>query len=187
MSAAAIAIVWSALLNPYFGLPNQLHGFFGLGIFNHGYLLSSPATAIGVLTFVGMWQWTPFHTLIYQGGARAIPEVLYQAAAIDGAGRIRTFFSITLPQLRNTMITSMVLMVAGGLTTFDTILILTQGQPGTSTTNTSYYMYEKAFQSFQFGNASVIAVVLAVVTVLISLIAVRLSGWDKMRSTQEGM
>ena len=104
-----------------------------------------------MLTFVGMWQWTPFHTLIYQGGARAIPEVLYQAAAIDGAGRVRMFFHITLPQLRNTMITSIVLMVVGGLTTFDTILILTQGHPGISTTSTSYYMYMKGFAEFQFG------------------------------------
>ena len=100
---------------------------------------------------------------------------------------MRQFFHITLPQLRNTMITSVVLMLVGGLTTFDSILILTQGQPDTSTTATSYYMYEKAFQSFQFGNASVIAVVLAAVTMVVSLIAVRVSGWDKMRSTQEGM
>lgn len=187
MSAVAISVVWVSLLNPYFGLPHELHWLFGGALFNDGFLFSSPATAIGVLTFVGMWQWTPFHTLIYQGGARAIPEVLYQAAAIDGAGRIRQFFSITLPQLRNTMITSVVLMLVGGLTTFDQILILTQGQPGTSTTSTSYYMYEKAFQSFQFGNASVIAVVLAVVATIISLIVVRASGWDKMRSTQEGV
>jgi xylobiose transport system permease protein len=187
MSAAAISIVWVSLLNPYFGLPREMHWLFGGGLFNDGYLFSSPATAFGVLTFVGMWQWTPFHTLIYQGGARAIPEVLYQAAAIDGAGRIRQFFHITLPQLRNTMITSIVLMIVGGLTTFDTILILTQGQPGTSTTATSYYMYEQAFKSFQFGNASVIAVVLAVVTTIIALIIVRVSGWDKMRSTQEGV
>jgi len=186
MSTLAISVVWGSLLDPTFGLPGEL-SFLRAGIFNHGYLFSTQPTAIGVLTFVGMWQWTPFHTLIYQGGARNIPEVLYQAAAIDGAGRVRMFFHITLPQLRNTMITSMVLMVAGGLTTFDTILILTQGGPDTSTTSTSYYMYEKAFQSFQFGNASVIAVVLAVVTVVISLIAVRISGWDKMRSTQEGV
>ena len=161
------------------------HGLFGIGLFNDGYLFSSPATAIGVLTFVGMWQWSPFHTLIYQGGARAIPEVLYQAASIDGAGRIRQFFYITLPQLRNTMITSMVLMLVGGLTTFDSILILTAGGPGTGTTSTSYYMYVEAFKSFQFGDASVIAVLLIVVTTIVSLIAVRASGWDKMRSTQE--
>ena len=187
MSALAIAIVWSSLLNPYFGLPREMNWLFGSALFNHGYLFSSPASAIGVLTFVGMWQWTPFHTLIYQGGARAIPEVLYQAASIDGAGRVRQFFYITLPQLRNTMITSMVLMLAGGLTTFDTILVLTQGGPGTATTSTSYDMYVEGFKSFNFGNASVIAVLLIVVTTIVSLIAVRASGWDKMRSTQEGL
>jgi xylobiose transport system permease protein len=187
VSSAAIAVVWQALLNPYFGLPHELSWPFGGSFFNHGYLFSGSPTAIGVLTFVGMWQWTPFHTLIYQGGARAIPQVLYQAAAIDGAGPVRQFFSITLPQLRNTMITSIVLMIVGGLTTFDTILIMTQGGPGTATTATSYYMYQKAFQSFQFGSASVIAVVLVVFTTIISLITVRASGWDKMRSTQEGI
>jgi xylobiose transport system permease protein len=187
MSATAISIVWASLLNPYFGLPHELHWIFSSAIFNHGYLFSSQASAIGVLTFVGMWQWTPFHTLIYQGGARAIPDVLYQAAAIDGAGTVRQFFSITLPQLRNTMITSVVLMVVGGLTTFDTILILSQGGPGTATTSTSYYMYVKGFKSFQLGDASVIAVLLVVVTTIVSLILVRATGWDKMRSTQEGV
>lgn len=187
MSATAVSIVWATLINPYFGLPHSIHWLFGGALFNHGFLLSSPATAIGLLTFVGMWQWTPFHTLIYQGGARAIPDVLYQAAAIDGAGRVRQFFSITLPQLRNTMITSVVLMIVGGLTTFDTILIITQGGPDTDTTSASYYMYIKAFESFQFGDASVIAVLLAVVSTIVALIIVRASGWDKMRSTQEGL
>lgn len=187
MSATAISIVWLSLLNPYFGLPKELHWLFGNTLFEHGYLFSYPRTAIGVLTFVGMWQWTPFHTLIYQGGARAIPGVLYQAAAIDGAGRVRQFFSITLPQLRNTIITSVVLMLVGSFTSFDTILILTSGHPGISTTSTSYYMYVKGFEQFQFGGASVIGVLLVVVTTIISLVIVRVSGWDKMRSTQEGV
>ena len=151
-------------------------------------LFSSPATAIGVLTFVGMWQWTPFHTLIYQGGARAIPEVLYQAAAIDGAGRVRQFFYITLPQLRNTMITSIVLMLVGGLTTFDTILILTQGRPGTSTTSTSYYMYDEGVPELPVRcRRASSPCCSSSSTTLISLILVRASGWDKMRSTQEGV
>jgi len=187
MSAAAIAVVWDSLLAPFSGLPNEFPSIFSLGIFNHGFLFSSGPAAIGVLTFVGMWQWTPFHTLIYQGGARNIPEVLYQAAAIDGAGRVRMFFHITLPQLRNTMVTSMVLMLVGGLTNFDSILILTQGGPGTSTTSTAYYMYQQGFTTFQFGDAAVIGVMLAVVTTIISLIVVKATGWDKMRSTQEGV
>lgn len=187
MSATAISIVWLSLLNPYFGLPHGLHALFGNALFNNGFLFSSPATAIGVLTFVGMWQWTPLYTLIFQGGARGIPDVLYQAAAIDGAGPVRQFIHVTLPQLRNTTIMSIVLQVVGGLTAFETILILTQGGPGTATNSTSYYMYTKAFQSFQFGNASVLAVLLTAFATLAAIVIVKVSGWDKMRSTQEGM
>jgi len=182
LSATAVSVVWRAVLDPNFGVPSQLTWLFG-----DGNLLGSKAGAIGVLTFVGLWQFSPLHALIYQGGARAIPQVLYQAAAVDGAGRIRQFFHITLPQLRNTIITSVILMVVGGLTTFDTVLILTQGGPGTDTTVSAYYMYQKAFKSFDFGAGSAIALVLVVVATLISLAVVRVSGYDRMRSTAEGL
>lgn len=182
LSAAAISVLWRALLDPNFGVPSYAQWLFG-----DGNLFGHQSTAIGVLVFVGAWQFTPFHTLIYQGAARAIPDVLYQAAQIDGAGRVRQFFSITLPQLRNAAITSIILQVVGGLTTFDTVLILTQGGPGTDTTNTAYYMYEKAFRSFDFGTGSAIALVLVVVATLISLVVVRVSGYDQMRSELEGL
>ena len=182
LSATAVSVVWRALLDPNFGIPGQLPWLFG-----NGNLLGSQTGSIAVLTFVGMWQFTPLHALLYQGGARAIPQVLYQAAAIDGAGTVRQFFHITLPQLRNTMITSMILMVVGGLTTFDTVLILTQGGPGTDTTVSAYYMYEQGFKEYDFGAGSAIALVLVVVATLISLAVVRLSGYDKMRSTAEGI
>lgn len=182
LSATAVSVVWRAILDPNFGVPAQLTWLFG-----DGNLLGSRSGAIAVLTFVGVWQFTPLHALIYQGGARAIPQVLYQAAAIDGAGTVRQFFHITLPQLRNTVITSMILMVVGGLTTFDTVLILTQGGPGTDTTVSAYYMYQQAFKSFDFGAASAIALVLVVVATLISLAVVRLSGYDRMRGTAEGL
>jgi xylobiose transport system permease protein len=182
LSSAAISILWRALLDPNFGIPGQLPWLFG-----DGNLFGKQASAIAVLTFVSMWQFTPFHTLIYQGAARAIPPVLYQAAQIDGAGMLRQFFSITLPQLRNSIITSGILMVVGGLTTFDTVLILTNGGPGTDTTITAFYMYQKAFRAFDFGQASAIAVVLVVVATAISLLVVRVSGYDKMQSAQEGV
>ncbi|MEY9844104.1 carbohydrate ABC transporter permease [Streptacidiphilus sp. MAP5-3] len=182
LSATAVSVLWRALLDPNFGIPGQLPWLFG-----NGNLLGSQSGSIAVLTFVGMWQFTPLHALLYQGGARAVPQVLYQAAAIDGAGTVRQFFHITLPQLRNTMITSVILMVVGGLTTFDTVLILTQGGPGTDTTVSAYYMYEQGFKNFDFGAGSAIALVLVVVATLISLAVVRLSGYDKMRSTTEGI
>ncbi|MFB7503086.1 carbohydrate ABC transporter permease [Streptomyces broussonetiae] len=182
LSATAVSVLWRALLDPNFGVPGQLPWLFG-----NGNLLGNQPGSIAVLTFVGMWQFTPLHTLLYQGGARAVPQVLYQAAAIDGAGTVRQFFHVTLPQLRNTMITSMILMVVGGLTTFDTVLILTQGGPGTDTTVSAYYMYVQGFKDFDFGAGSAIALVLVVVATLISLAVVRLSGYDKMRSTAEGI
>jgi len=182
LSSAAIAVLWRGLLDPNFGIPGQYRWLFG-----NGNLFGSQRSAIAVLVFVGAWQFTPFHTLIYQGGARSIPPVLYQAALVDGAGTVRTFFSITLPQLRNSMITSVILMIVGGLTAFDTVLILTAGGPGTSTTISAYYMYQKAFQSFSFGTASAIGLVLALVATAISLVVVRATGYDKMRSTQEGL
>ncbi|MCN9242177.1 sugar ABC transporter permease [Streptomyces sp. RY43-2] len=182
LSATAVSVLWRALLDPNFGIPAQATWLFG-----DGNLFGKQATAIGVLAFVSTWQFTPFHTLIYQGAARAIPHVLYQAAEIDGAGRYRQFFHITLPQLRNSVITSMILMIVGGLTTFETVLILTQGGPGTDTTISAYYMYQKAFKGFDFGAGAAIALVLVVAATVISLIVVRVSGYDKMRSSMEGL
>ncbi|MCX5230830.1 carbohydrate ABC transporter permease [Streptomyces sp. NBC_00233] len=182
LSITAVSVLWRAVLDPNFGVPSQARWLFG-----DGNLFGTQAGAIGVLVFVSTWQFTPLHTLIYQGAARAVPGVLYEAARIDGAGTVRQFFHITLPQLRNTVVTSMILMVVGGLTTFDTVLILTQGGPGTDTTNSAYYMYQKAFKSFDFGGASAIALLLVLVATLVSLVMVRLTGYDRMRSTMEGV
>ncbi|GAA2501681.1 sugar ABC transporter permease [Streptomyces gobitricini] len=182
LSTTAVSVLWRAVLDPNFGVPSRATWLFG-----DGNLFGSQAGAIGVLAFVSTWQFTPFHTLIHQGAARAVPRALYEAAEIDGAGRVRQFFHITLPQLRTSIITSVILMVVGGLTTFETVLILTQGGPGTDTTITAYYMYQKAFKGFDFGAGAAIALVLVVAATLVSLIVVRVSGYDRMRGDREGV
>lgn len=174
LSSTAIALLFYSLLDPNFGIIR-------------GDTFGSTSGAFLAIVFVGGWQFIPFHTLIYQGGARQIPEVLYQAAAIDGAGRYRQFFSITLPQLRNTATTSSVLMIVGSLTYFETVLILTQGGPGTDTAILPYLMYEAGFKSYDFGYASAIASFLVVAATALSLLLVRLTGFGAMRSTREGM
>lgn len=174
LSSTAIALLFYALLDPNFGIIREN-------------TLGSTSGAFLAIVFVGGWQFIPFHTLIYQGGARQIPQVLYQAAAIDGAGRYRQFFSITLPQLRRTITTSTVLMVVGSLTYFETVLILTKGGPGTDTAILPYLMYEAGFKSYDFGYASAIASFLVVAATGLSLILVRLTGFGGMRSTREGM
>ncbi|MEU0597773.1 sugar ABC transporter permease [Streptomyces sp. NPDC006393] len=174
LSSTAISLLFYALLDPNFGIV-------------HGDTLGTTSGAFLAIVFVGGWQFIPFHTLIYQGGARQIPEVLYQAAAMDGAGRYRQFFSITLPQLRNTATTSSVLMIVGSLTYFETVLILTQGGPGTDTAILPYLMYQAGFKNYDFGYASAVASFLVVAATALSLLLVRLSGFGNMRSTREGM
>ncbi|MBX9396970.1 sugar ABC transporter permease [Streptomyces sp. TRM72054] len=174
LSSTAVALLFYALLDPNFGIIQKD-------------TLGSSSGAFLAIVFVGGWQFIPFHTLIYQGGARQIPQVLYQAAAIDGAGRYRQFFSITLPQLRNTVITSTVLIVVGSLTYFETVLILTKGGPGTDTAILPYLMYEAGFKSYDFGYASAIASFLVLAATGLSLLLVRLSGFGAMRSTREGI
>ena len=181
LSSAAIAITYKALLDPNFGLGA------GLGIeFLSQDWLGRPALAFSLVVFVVSWQFIPFHSLIYQGGVRQIPQSLYEAAAIDGAGRVRQFFSITLPQLKYTIITSSTLMVAGSLTFFDLIFVLTEGGPGDATRVLALEMYKEGFQANLMGPASAIAVILVLVGLALALLLRRLGGKDATQSQFEG-
>ncbi|MCO6008069.1 sugar ABC transporter permease [Actinoallomurus purpureus] len=183
LSTAATAVMWRQLLDPNFGIPPKLADLLG----GNTDLLGGQKGAIACLIVVTSWQFIPFHTLIYQGAARAIPLTLYQAAAIDGAGRVRQFFHITLPQLRNSIITSTTFMVVGGLTAFDIVLLLTNGGPGTDTSILPFAMYQTAFRTYDYGYASVIASFLLLLATGASLLLVKISGYDKMTSTMEGL
>jgi len=181
LSAAAIAVTFKALLDPNFGLGPGLHS----SLLTQNWL-GEPALAMGVIIFIVSWQFIPFHSLIYQGAVRQIPESLYEAAALDGAGRVRTFISITLPQLKYTIITSSTLMVVGSLTFFDLIFVLTAGGPGDSTRTLALDMYRRGFGANQMGPASVIAVILVLVGLGIALGLRRLGG-DADESLLEGV
>ncbi|WP_133977539.1 carbohydrate ABC transporter permease [Kribbella voronezhensis] len=180
LSSAAIAITYKALLDPNFGLGPGLH----LDFLTQDWL-GKGNLAVGVVIFVVSWQFIPFHSLIYQGGVRQIPTTMYEAAAIDGAGRIRQFFSITVPQLKYTIITSSTLMVVGSLTFFDLIFILTAGGPGDATRVLALDMYKRGFQANLMGPASVIAVLLVVLGLILALVLRRLGG-STTASQQEG-
>ncbi|WP_017568743.1 carbohydrate ABC transporter permease [Nocardiopsis halotolerans] len=184
LSSAAIAIIWRALLDPNFGPLAWLGPRLGLDSVN---VLGGQTSAFLVIVFVSAWQFIPLHMLLYQGGARQIPKTLYQAAEIDGAGKLRAFWHITLPQLRHTITTSSVLMVVGSLTYFDTVLIMTAGGPGTSTTIVPYLMYQAGFGRWELGYASAVAFTLVLVATATSLLMVRFTGFANMRSTREGM
>ncbi len=125
-SAVAIGLTWISILDPNFGLLDTLLRTIGLPKLARGWL-GDPNLAFFVVLAIICWQFIPFHALLYLGGARQIPKELYEAANIDGAGRMQEFFSITLPQLKYTIITSSTLMFTGSLTYFDLFWVTTGG------------------------------------------------------------
>jgi raffinose/stachyose/melibiose transport system permease protein len=185
MSTAGLSLMWEDVLFPQFG------GLAWLGIHAHMHFLSrdwlaSPDLAFFTLVIIA-WQFVPFHTLIFQAGRRAIPAELYDAASVDGATMRQSFWNVTLPQLRYSIVTSSTLVLVGSLTYFDIIYILTQGGPGDDTRVLAMDMYNIGFNQTEFGYASAIATVLGVLGIVLAIVLVRLSGFGTMEGTQEGM
>lgn len=182
LSSAAVAIAFRSLLDPNFGISRG----FNLAALSQDWL-GSPELVLYVVIFVIAWQFVPFHTLLYQAGARQIPVSLLEAAAIDGAGRLRRFRYVVLPLLRNTVVTSSTLMLVGSLTYFDVVFVLTGGGPGYATRLLPLHMYLTGFSSNDMGKAGAIAVVLVIAGLLLSLGVTRLTGFSRMRSEQDGL
>lgn len=181
LSSAAVAIAFKALLDPNFGLGAGL----GIPALSQDWL-GNPDLVLFVVVFVIAWQFVPFHTLIYQGAVRQIPQSMYEAARIDGAGTIAQFFHITLPQLKYTIITSSTLMVVGSLTYFDLIFVLTGGGPGYETRLLPLHMYITGFKANDMGAASALGVILAVIGLALALLLQRLGGKDRSANQTEG-
>jgi raffinose/stachyose/melibiose transport system permease protein len=185
-STVAIGITWISLLDPNFGLVDILLKSVGASRLAQGWL-GNPNLAFYVVTCVIAWQFIPFHALLYLAGARQIPQSLYEAAQLDGAGTLSQFFSITLPQLRYTIVTSTILILTGALTYFDLIWVMTQGGPGFATRILPLQMYIVAFQNQQVGYGSMLAVLLSAAGIALSFVLLRASGFTKMSSQLEGL
>ena len=181
-SAAAVGIAYKSLLDPNFGLGRAT----GMSWLEQDWL-GNPSLALPTLVFVIAWCFIPFHSLLYQGAVRQIPQSMYEAAELDGAGTVQTFAHITLPQLRNTLVTSSTLMIVGSLTYFDLIFVMTNGGPGNATRVLPLDMYLRGFRSYDMGGASVVGVILVAVGLGVSFALNRLTGNTSMDSQMEGV
>jgi raffinose/stachyose/melibiose transport system permease protein len=185
-SAVAIGLIWSSSILASDGALNTALRSIGLSSLAQNWL-GEPGIALYAIIVVIAWQFIPFHTLLYQAGARQIPQVLYEAARIDGANARQRFLHITLPQLRYTIVTSTILILTGSLTYFDVIFVMTGGGPGFATRILPLQMYITAFQNAQLGYGSAIAVILAIAGVALSLFLLRITGFGRMESQAEGL
>lgn len=172
-SMAAVAFVWQWLLNPEFGLINA--GLRLVGIKGPGWL-SDPTLAMPSVAAVGIWHGLGFTILIYLAGLRAIPEEIYEASRIDGAGSWQIFRAITWPMLTPTTMFLTVMGVIGGFQVFQSVYIMTGGGPLDKTRVYLFYLWQTAFQGLEMGYASAMAVLLFGIVLLLTLIQWRFFG-----------
>lgn len=160
----ALGVVWNWIFQPTGGALNELLG-------THVQWLSDPAFALPSVAAVTIWSQVGYVSLFFMAGLAVIPAQIVEAARIDGASPRRIFWSIKLPLLRPTMFFVLVTSVISSFQIFDTVYGLTpQGGPGGSTSVVAFKLYQTAFKSFDIGAASVIAVVIFALLVIISLL-----------------
>jgi ABC-type sugar transport system permease subunit len=170
-SVTAISVVWLWLYHPaQYGLFNTFLIQLGLPIQKW---LRDPALAMPCLIFMGVWSGMGYNIIIFLAGLQAIPHALYEAAEIDGAGRVSLFHHITWPLLGSTVFYVLTVGMINSLKAFTEIDVMTQGGPLNATNTLAYSLYQTAFQFFQMGRASAIAVLLFILLLAITWVQFR--------------
>ncbi|WP_406016056.1 sugar ABC transporter permease [Streptomyces sp. NBC_00984] len=172
-ATVAIALVWLWIYNPGNGLLNTLLSF--LGIQGPAWL-SSTSWAMPSVILVGIWQGIGMKMLIYLAALQSLPKELYEAASVDGASKVRQFFSITLPLLKPATFFVLITSMISAFQSFDQIYILTDGGPANSTTMMTFEIYKSAFREFRIGYASAQSLVLFVLLMGFTLVNRRIMG-----------
>jgi cellobiose transport system permease protein len=168
-SLVAMAIFFSSIFSTNFGLVNA--ALRSLGIPTQDWLGQPWGIKIAISTMI-VWQWVGYNTLIYLAGLQAIPKDQYEAAKVDGAGPVRTFFSITLPQLRPVVLFTVVMSTIGGLQTFTEpqVMVGNTGGTGQSGMTVVLFFYRAAFLDNDYGYAAAIALSIFVLVLLFTVI-----------------
>ncbi len=136
--------------------------------------LTDPANALFAVMAVTVWSGLGYYMVIYLAGLQAIPRHLYEVAEVEGVSRWQQTLHITLPLLKPQMAVVAVMSSIGAMKVFEEVYVLTQGGPLDSSKTLVFYLYETAFVDFEMGYASAIGVVLFVITLLLSLVNLRL-------------
>lgn len=163
---AAGALLWkTTMFDPTYGL---LHFVFGTDV---DWLSEFPLASVMAQI---VWQWTPFMMLLILAGLQSQSKEVLEAASVDGASRWRTFASITLPHLSRFLQLATLLGAIYIVNSFDAIFLMTQGGPGTASTNLPYYIYQRAFEGFDVGQSSAMGVIVVILTMIVATFALRL-------------
>ncbi|MFE4712796.1 carbohydrate ABC transporter permease [Paenibacillus sp. NPDC056722] len=165
----AVSIVWSWIYEPEIGLANTVLSF--LGFEKLGWLQDPTWALVGVM-LVTIWKSVGWAMIFYLVALRNVPTDLMEAADLDGARPVHKFIRITLPLISPTTLFLFIVQLIQALQAYDQINVLTQGGPSGSTRTLLYMYYQSAFESFQIGEASSIAMTLVFICMLLSLLSV---------------
>ena len=170
-SMVAVSIVWQWIYNPEFGLMNYLLSFVGIrGIT----WLSSSSTSLLSLAIVNIWKSAGYNMMLFLAGLQGISNTYYEAGQLDGASKWKQFIHITLPMLSPTTFFIFIMSVISSFQVFDSVILMTKGGPGRSSSVLVHYLYQNAFQYFSMGYACAIAYLLFFIVLLVTILNMRL-------------
>lgn len=182
LPVVAVGLVWQLIYEPNLGALNSLLHALGWEQFASGWL-GDPVLAIFAVIAVSCWRYVGFHMMILLAGLQSIPEELYEAARIDGAGPWRQFTHITLPCLRRVLLVDALLITVGSIKIFDLVQVMTGGGPGFASDVLATFMYRTAFTYWRMGYSAAIAVVMLVLTLVLTVAYIRLTGKEEYTPT----
>lgn len=168
----AVGLIWRLLLHSDLGIVNYMLSL--IGISGRAWLADA-SIALQTVMFIDIWQNVPYMVLVILAGLVTLPTEPYEAAAIDGASRVQSFFKLTVPMMIPTFSVVLLLRTITALKTYDLIFVLTRGGPGTTTEVISYHIYQQAFRYLEIGKASAMSYMLLLMIVPIAFMFIKIS------------
>jgi len=175
MPTVVAAMLWRWMYNDQSGIINAILVATGVTT-EYLQFLAEPALAWVAVIVTEVWKTTPFMALLLLAGLQVIPREVYEASAIDGASKIRTFFTITLPLIKPVLLVALLFRTLDAFRVFDVIFVMTGGGPGNSTESLSLYTYKTMFGALDFGYGSALSILTFVCVILISVLYIKFIG-----------
>lgn len=170
-TTAIISIVWELMYNPNIGTINKLLGMIGI---HGGNWLNDPKLALAALAVIGIWKQFGYNMVLFISGMKAINQEMYEAISIDGAGRLKQTWHITIPLLSPTTFFVLIMSVISSFQVFTTIQVITQGGPNNATNVVVYEIYLEAFKYFDIGTATASSLLFLIIVSTFTILQLKL-------------
>jgi ABC-type sugar transport system permease subunit len=171
LNVSIISIIWKLMHDPDVGIIQHMFRFVGLDL---PPLLNDKFWVIPMIALTTVWWLMGYRMVVFRAALASIPQDLYDAAAIDGAGAVRTFFAITLPLLKPTLLFTLVITTVGGMRTFGQVMLMTAGGPGVSSEVLALHMYRLGFDFIRFGKAAAVGFIIFAIIFGLSFIFLKI-------------